>query len=255
MSGAARLERRGPLAALLISVVVASGCSASPSVTPTPIPSPTPTISCQVAIQPQSIQVEPETGDSGDVLYLAGTGFPPNVAVTLDMAPVGSVMDFTTDASGSFSRTIEAEPGVTHLAAPSVEAGPVTWTITAGECEAKVTFTVEFTHQPSEAPPTDLSAGDYAEVVADGVRVRAGPSPTATVVGALFSGDVVKILAPAQVAEGYAWYLVQTVVVQGGQPLRGYVAAGSGTQAFLRRTTEPPPPTPTPLPSPSPSPS
>ena len=55
-------------------------------------------------------------------------------------------------------------------------------------------------------------------------------------------------------ADGYTWYLIKTVVIQSGQALRGYVAAGSGTQAFLVQTTEPPPPTPTPAPTPSPSP-
>jgi hypothetical protein len=119
-------------------------------------------------------------------------------------------------------------------------------------CETQVTVTIELTHEPSPTPPTDLSAGGYAEVIADGVRVRIAPSPTATVIGALFSGDVVRILAPAQVAEGYAWYRVETVVVQSGDPMTGYVAAGVEGQPFLRPTTAPPPPTPTPLPSASP---
>ncbi|MGH2488642.1 MAG: SH3 domain-containing protein, partial [Candidatus Limnocylindria bacterium] len=102
--------------------------------------------------------------------------------------------------------------------------------------------------------PTDLAAGGYAEVIADGVRVRIAPSATATVIGALFTGDVVRILAPAQVAEGIAWYRVETVVVQHGDAMTGYVAAGVEGQPFLRPTSAPPPPTPSPSVTPSPTP-
>ncbi len=126
-------------------------------------------------------------------------------------------------------------------------------------CEVEVTVTIELTHAPSATPsataPTDLSAGDYAEVVADGVRVRVTPATDSTVVGALFTGDVVRILSPAQVVDGLVWYQVETVVLQaGGSPIRGYMAAGADGQSFLVQTTAPPPPTPTPSASPSGSP-
>jgi hypothetical protein len=119
----------------------------------------------------------------------------------------------------------------------------------------EVTVIIELTAVPSATPPTDLVPGGYAEVLADGVRVRVEPSLEATVVGALFTGDVVRILEPAQVAEDLVWYRVESVVTQSGAQVRGYVAAGSGSSIYLRPTAEPPPPTPTPSPSPSPSPS
>jgi hypothetical protein len=122
-------------------------------------------------------------------------------------------------------------------------------------CEVEVEVALELTAVASPTPPTDLVAGGYAEVLADGVRVRVEPSLDSTVVGALFTGDVVRILSPAQVAEDLVWYQVESVVIQSGQPVSGYVAAGSGDTVYLRATAEPPPPTPTPEPSPSPSPS
>lgn len=247
----------------LVVVGAVAGCTTSPSATPSPSPTATPVGSCQVSVTPDTIVVDPDSGQSDDVLFFAGTGFPPGVAVTIHMA--GSVMDATTTGAGGFTLEVGPDSEISHPRQP----GPATWTITAWDapqpprdgsslppkaCEAVVEVTIRLTSKPSQPPPTDLSAGDFAEVIADGVRVRAAPSPTATIVGALFPGDVVRILEPAQVAEGYAWYRIETVVIQSGQPLRGYVAAGSGTQAYLQRTGEPLPPTPTPSPSPSPSP-
>ena len=262
----------GVLALILVGVAASIGfalarLSENPVPTPRPSPSASQAATCQASVTPNTIRVDPEFGTSEDVLLIVGTGFPPNVDVSLHTIGVGGA-DFRTDASGSFSEEIPAEPNRTHEFPPELEEGPMTWTITAWGgpfppqtaslpprlCETTVQVAVEFTHAPSEAPPTDLSAGDYAEVIAEGVRVRVAPSSTATVVGALYNGDIVHILAPAQIAEGYAWYLVETAVIQSGQPLRGYVAAGTGTQAYLVRTEAPPPPTPTPLPSPSASP-
>ena len=257
------------LAVVLVIGAAAIGYALAVSSRPTATPGPSPTspagLSCEATVTPATILVNPDTGASDDVLSFAGTGFPPNSAVSIYLT--GSVLDGSTSGSGSFSLEVEAGSEVTHPAPPDIEPGAVTWTVTGWDapqppgdfgsvppraCEAQVTVTIELTHEPSPTPPTDLSAGGYAEVIADGVRVRIAPSPTATVIGALFSGDVVRILAPAQVAEGYAWYRVQTVVIQSGQPMTGYVAAGTEGQPFLRPTTAPPPPTPTPLPSASP---
>jgi len=240
---------------------------------PSPTPSPTPAADCQVSVTPTTIQVDPDTGASDDLLFFAGSGFPPSSAVTIAFYG-DTALTYTSTASGDFSAEIQAAPGVTYgPPPPAVEAGPMTWTVTGWDgprpadsaaslpgfvCEVDVTVTIELTHAPTTTPsataPTDLSAGDYAQVLADGVRVRATPSTGSTVIGALFTGDVVRILSPAQVVEGLVWYQVETVVLQaGGSPIRGYMAAGSDGQSYLVETTAPPPPTPTPSASPSPS--
>lgn len=228
--------------------------SGSPEATPTPTP--TPDITCQVEVSPSTIRVDPDTGDSDDVLVLVGAGFPPTSVVTVDFG-TGSGLDATATEDGDLSVEIQADAGVTHPAPPDLAPGPTTWTV-AGPCEVEVELTIEYTHAssatPTASPPTDLSAGGYAEILADGVRVRVEPSLSSTVVGALFTGDVVRILEPAQIAEGLVWYRVESVVIQSGEQVRGYVAAGADGQVYLRPTTEPPPPTPTPLPSPTASP-
>lgn len=267
-------RRRFMVAAL--AVVLAIGAAAigyalavssrGPTATPSPSPTSPAGFSCEVSVTPTTIVVNPETGLAEDaVLFLAGTGFPGNSGMTLVLT--GTAVDFVSDPSGSFTYTLAPVPGDAYLAPPDLERGSLTWTVIGWDaaeapgdfgslpprvCETEVRVTIELTHDPSPTPPTDLSAGGYAEVIADGVRVRIAPSPTATVIGALFSGDVVRILAPAQVAEGYAWYRVETVVIQSGDPMTGYVAAGTEGQPFLRPTTAPPPATPTPLPSASP---
>jgi hypothetical protein len=239
---------------------------------PSPTPSATPTAECQVRVTPTTIQVDPDTGASDDILLFTGSGFPASSAVSIDLAPAGSILDVTSTAEGDFSAEIHAAVDTTHPPPPGITAGPVTWTVTgwdgprpsdpagpppASVCEVEVTVTIEFPHAPSATPgasaPTDLSAGDYGKVLADGVRVRVAPALDATVVGALFTGDVVRILAPAQVVDGLVWYQVETVVLAaGGSPIRGYMAAGSNGQVYLVETTAPPPPTPTPSASPSP---
>jgi len=259
------------LAVVLVLGVAAIGyalavSSRGPTATPSPSQSLGP-LACEVSVSPDTFLVDPDTGASDDVLFFAGTGFPQNSAVSIYLT--GTVQEGTTSDAGSFTLEVEAGSDVTHSAPPDIEAGPVTWTVTGwdapqppGEfgsvppraCETQVTVSIELTHEPSPTPPTDLAAGGYAEVIADGVRVRVAPSPTATVIGALFSGDVVRILAPAQVAEGFAWYRVETVVIASGQPLTGYVAAGVEGQPYLRPTTAPPPPTPSPSVTPSPTP-
>lgn len=245
--------------------------SGSPDQSPSASPSPSgPAFSCTVGIEPSTIVVNPDNGLANDVgLVLAGTGFPPNSSVSLVL--IGTTLDTISDASGSVETLFAPVVGQTYPAPPDLEAGPLTWTVIgwdgalptdsaesppASVCDVDVTVTIEFTHAPSTTPsataPTDLSAGDYAQVLADGVRVRATPSTGSTVVGALFTGDVVRILSPAQVVEGLVWYQVETVVLQaGGSPIRGYMAAGSDGQSYLVETTAPPPPTPTPSASPS----
>jgi hypothetical protein len=238
---------------------------------PTPSPSPTSPggFSCEVSLSPTTLVVNPDTGLPADdaQLFLAGTGFPRSSGVTLVLT--GTAIDFVSDASGSFTFTLAPVPGDTYPEPPDLEPGLLAWTVIGWDapeapgdfgslppqvCEKRVSVTIELTHTPSPTPPMDLSAGGYAEVIADGVRVRIAPSSTATVIGALFSGDVVRILAPAQVVEGIAWYRVETVVVQSGEHKTGYVAAGLEGQPFLRPTTEPPPPTPSPSVTPSPTP-
>ena len=242
--------------------------SRGPDATPTPSAASSPGLACEVSVSPETIVVDPDTGESGDVLFVAGAGFPPNRAATIYLE--GSTLDVTTTGSGGFTTEIQPAPGVTYPAPPNIEAGTVTWNVTGWDaptgpgstgslppraCETQLTVTIELTHTPSATPALDLSAGSYAEVVADGVRVRVEPSLEATAVGALYTGDVVRILAPALVAEGLAWYRIETVVVAHGQALHGYMAAGGPDgQAYLRPTIEPPPPTPSPSPSPSPSP-
>jgi hypothetical protein len=239
---------------------------------PSPTPSPTPAAECQVRVTPTTIQVDPDTGASDDILFFTGSGFPASSAVSIDFAPAGSTHDVTSTTAGDFSAEVHAAVDTTYPPPPGITAGPVTWTVTAWDgprpsdpagspaasvCEMDVTVTIEFTHTPSPTPasaPTDLFAGDYGKVLADGVRVRVAPALDATVVGALFTGDVVRILAPAQVVDGLVWYQIETVVLAaGGSPIRGYMAAGSDGQVYLVETTAPPPPTPTPSASPTPA--
>jgi hypothetical protein len=269
-------RRQGVLLVLGAGVILIAGfaigfglSSRQPEATPTP----TPEVACQVSVSPTTISVDPDTGDSDDILSFAGSGFPASSAVTIDFAPAGGVLDYTSTAAGDFTAEVGAAASVTHPAPPDLDAGPLTWTVTGWDgpdppeeaasppalaCEVEVMVTVELADQPSStpnaSPPTDLSAGGYAEVIADGVRVRVAPALDSTVVGALFTGDVVRILAPAQVAEGIVWYQVESVVIQSGEQVRGYVAAGADGVVYLRPTTEPPPPTPTPSPSPTPPP-
>jgi len=269
-------QRRFMVAALAVVLAVGAAAigyalavsSRSPTATPSPTPTSAAGFSCEVSLSPTTIVVNPETGLSADAtLFLAGTGFPPSSGVTVVL--IGTALDFVSDPSGSFTFTFAPLPGDTYPAPPDLEPGPLTWTVIGWDaaeapgdfgsippqaCETRVSVTIELTHTPSPTPPTDLAAGGYAEVIADGVRVRVAPSPTATVIGALFLGDVVRILAPAQVAEGIAWYRVETVVIASGQPLTGYVAAGVAGQPYLRPTTAPPPPTPSPSVTPSPAP-
>ena len=235
-----------------------------------PSPSPSADIDCQVSLSPETFTVDPVSGASDEILSFAGSGFPPDSAVSIDFAPNGAVLDYTSSAAGDFTAEVRATIGTTHPAPPDIEAGSMTWAVTGWDspeppqtaesappaaCEVEVVATIELAAVPSATPPTDLVPGGYAEVLADGVRVRVEPSVESTVVGALFTGDVVRILEPAQVADDLVWYRVESVVIQSGQQVRGYVAAGSGNTIYLRPTAEPPPPTPTPVPTPSPSPS
>jgi hypothetical protein len=270
-------RREGILAAIAGGVILVGGFAlgfvlSRGDTGPTPTPSAA-GLTCQVSVSPNTIRVDPDTGDSDDVLSFAGSGFPASSAVSIDFAPEGEVRDYTTTADGDFSAEVSASAGTTHPAPPDIEAGPQSWTVIGWDspdppqdtaslppraCEVEVEVAIELTHPPSgppsATPPLDLTAGGYAEVVAEGVRVRVEPSLEATVVGALFPGDVVRILAPAQLVDGIAWYRVESVVIQSGQPVRGYVAAGADGQVYLRPTGEPPPPTPTPIPSPTPTP-
>jgi hypothetical protein len=268
-------RRQGVLVALgggvILIVGFALGFALSsrnqPEATPTPTSD---AATCQVSVSPTTIVVDPDRLDVTSTVFIAGAGFPPSSGVTL-MLP-GEALDLGSDASGSFSYVLAAAAGDAYPLPPDLEPGAVTWTVIGWDspqappdsgsippkaCETQVTVTIELTGSasatPAGSPPTDLVPGGYAEVLADGVRVRIEPSLDATVTGALFIGDVVRILEPAQAAEGLIWYRVESVVTGGGEYVRGYVAAaGSDGQAFLAPTDEPPSPTPSPSPSPSP---
>jgi hypothetical protein len=270
-------RRQGVLLALGGGVILIAGfaigfglSSRQPEATPTP----TPEVACQVSVSPTTISVDPDTGDSDDVLAFAGSGFPASSAVMIVFGPEGAALGYSSNEAGDFTAVVGAAASVTHPAPPDVEAGPVTWTVIGWEgpgpgldapsvppsaCEVELRATIELTDVPvatpaGGSPPTDLAPGGYAEVLYDGVRVRVEPALDSTVVGALFTGDVVRILAPAQVAEGLVWYRVESVVHHSGQQVRGYMAAGADGDVYLVATSEPPPPTPTPSPSPTPPP-
>ena len=257
----------GAVAVVAGGVVIGFAIGSRPPPSESPSPSGSVGIECTVSATPDTILVDPDTGDSDDVVFVAGTGFPGESAVSIYLPE--TVVDVVTTAAGGFTVEIAAAAGVTHPEPPDIEAGLAVWNITGWDapeapgdfgsvppraCQAQVSVTLELTHEPSPTPPSDLSAGGYAEILADGVRVRVEPSLDSTVVGALFTGDVVRILAPAQVVEGLTWYRVESVLIQSGQQVRGYIAAGADGEVYLRPTVEPPP-TPTPGPSPSPSPS
>jgi hypothetical protein len=264
-------RRQAVLLILGGGVVLVAGLALGFAVANRPTASPTPTpstaIECQVSVSPTTITVDPVTGASDDILSFAGAGFPAGSAVSIDFAPMGAVLDYTASEAGGFTAEVRATVGTTHPAPPNIEAGSFTWTVIGWDspvppqdaasvpqraCEVDVTVTIELSAVPSATPPTDLSAGGYAEILADGVRVRVEPSLEATVVGALFTGDIVLLLAPAQMAEGLVWYRIESVRTQSGETVRGYIAAGADGQVYLRPTGEPPPPTPSPSPSPSP---
>jgi hypothetical protein len=268
-------RRQGVLVALgggvILIVGFALGFALSSRNQSEPTPTPTSELSCQASVSPTTLEVDPDTGASDTFLSLAGSGFPANSAVLISFGPGG--VESTTTEAGDFTATVAAAASRTHPAPPDLEEGPVTWTVVGWDgpgpgidgsappsaCEVEVTATIEFTHvlvatPEGASPPTDLAEGGYAEVLYDGVRVRVEPSLDSTVVGALFVGDVVRILSPAQAAEGLVWYRVESVVSQSGEQVRGYMAAGADGAVYLVATTEPPPPTPSPSPSPSPLP-
>jgi hypothetical protein len=255
-------------AVLILGFVIGFGLSSNQ---PTPTPTPTPTVDCQVSVSPTTIQVDRDTGASDAVLLFAGSGFPANSAVEIHFGPGAVAIPASSNEVGDFTATVGAAASVTHPAPPDVEAGPVTWTVfgwdgdgpgidTPGPppvCEVELAATIELTHVPAPSPdggspPTDLAEGGYAQVLYDGVRVRVEPSLDSTVVGALFTGDVVRILSPAQVADGLVWYRIESVVSHSGEQVRGYMAAGADGNVYLVATNEPPPPTPSPSPSPTP---
>jgi len=104
-------------------------------------------------------------------------------------------------------------------------------------------------------PGGKLVQGAYAQVMVDGLRVRISAKPTATAVGALFFGDVVRIRSTAGTAGGYTWYEIETFQTANDQPLTGYVAGAKGATAYLKALAGKPTPTPSRSPTPSPVPS
>lgn len=64
---------------------------------------------CVVEITPSTIVVESGDADTQTVT-VTGRGFPADAPLTLDFHPVGSIMDFRTDASGDVSQVIDVRP-------------------------------------------------------------------------------------------------------------------------------------------------
>ncbi len=130
-----QMTRRQWLLVTLGAVVVVAGGMAigfalgsRPSPSASPTPSGSVATECAVSATPDTILVDPDTGDSDDVVFVAGTGFPVESAVSIYLPE--TVVDVVTTAAGGFTVEIAAAAGVTHPQPPNVEAGLAVWNIT-----------------------------------------------------------------------------------------------------------------------------
>jgi hypothetical protein len=86
------------------------------------------------------------------------------------------------------------------------------------------------------APPvgSELAIGGYAEVLVNGLRVRAAPGTGAEVRGSVDAGEVVQVVGGPADADGLRWWEISIA------ELRGYVAsAGADGTLYLAPTSAP----------------
>ncbi len=141
--------------------------------------------------------------------------------------------------SGCFGGSPSASPS-----APAVSPSAATGSASVSQAPASA----------SVAPAGgELGVGTYAQVMVDGLRVRVSAKASATPVGALFFGDVVRIRAKAGEAGGYTWYEVESFQTANDQPVTGYVAGAKGDTAYLKALAGKPSPTPSRSPTPRPT--
>ena len=100
----------GGAVVLIVGFAIGFGLSSRQSPSSSPTPSPSPAAECQVSVTPTTIRVDPDTGASDDILFFAGSGFPPSSAVTIDFY-VDPALDYTSTASGDFSAEMQARAG------------------------------------------------------------------------------------------------------------------------------------------------
>jgi spore germination protein YaaH len=88
--------------------------------------------------------------------------------------------------------------------------------------------------------PSSITVGGFATVRTDGLRMRAAPTTTASILTTLSAGDALQVLGGPVSAEGYTWYKVAGPVRQWSpvDPMQvgGWVAAvGSGATNLVAR--------------------
>ncbi len=97
------------------------------------------------------------------------------------------------------------------------------------------------TQASSTAVRDTITVGGFATVLVDGLRMRAAPATSGSVMATLAAGDALQVIGGPVAGEGYAWYQVSGPVRQWGpvDPMQigGWVAAsGNGaTNAGPRR--------------------
>jgi hypothetical protein len=93
------------------------------------------------------------------------------------------------------------------------------------------------TSAPVASPPpvgSDLAIGGYAEVLVNGLRVRAAPGTASEVRGSVDAGEVVQIVGGPADADSLRWWEISI-----GE-LRGYAAsAGADGTVYLAPTSAP----------------
>lgn len=104
--------------------------SPSPSPPPSPSPSPTPSVAMF------TLSLDPASGGNGAELFVSGTGWPPNAAITLEYLgvsgqPTGSRKVVLADAGGRFGDELIAEDPTDQPGRHSVRASAGTRTLTA----------------------------------------------------------------------------------------------------------------------------
>jgi len=89
----------------------------------------------------------------------------------------------------------------------------------------------------SSSTAATLAAGGFGSVQVDGLKLRAGPGTSASILATLNAGDVVAVTGGPTAADGYTWYQV-TAPVREWSPVAdvtvgAWVAAGSASETYV----------------------
>ncbi len=197
--------------------------------TNTPSPAPSPSLS-PLLLGP-SLVITPQLGTVGTVITMAGAGFQPDEAITLNIfdprmpqVPVAAYSLTTADRTGSFTVTVAFQAGApwTDLQAVLLSASA---SLTPTETSAQVPFVfIGGPGTPSPTPtgtpvgtptaiPTAELACNTATVTTAGLNMRSGPGLGYPVIAGLAWGDIVTVLG--QSSEGFWLVVVRNDGVQG----------------------------------------